>query len=142
MSEIQDEVVATYDVQIIDLSTVIEYYGRFHPILTTGIVMDLNSTDQEVVVIALATAVPPPVMAPTNSSAIIASLKRVCADELSDEYTDEVCSICLETWAKEQVLVCLPCKHVFHEECISKWFNTRHICPLCRFELPSNTQDC
>jgi hypothetical protein len=33
--------------------------------------------------------------------------------------------------------VILPCKHIFHEECIRQWIlkNLNHFCPKCKHEL-------
>ena len=43
---------------------------------------------------------------------------------------EEECSICLEKLNNNHVS--LPCKHHFHENCITKWFDNKHECPLCR----------
>lgn len=29
----------------------------------------------------------------------------------------------------------LRCKHVYHNDCISKWFNTNTTCPMCRYDI-------
>ena len=34
---------------------------------------------------------------------------------------------------KETVL--LPCGHMYHWDCCSKWLNTNNTCPICRFEI-------
>jgi|TARA_B110000495_G_C22975990_1_gene573254 hypothetical protein len=41
------------------------------------------------------------------------------------------CSICFDG-IKEEDRKNLNCVHVFHEECINKWFKISHQCPLCR----------
>ncbi|CAH8381358.1 unnamed protein product [Eruca vesicaria subsp. sativa] len=46
------------------------------------------------------------------------------------------CRICLQEFSNGGVVVTLSCGHEFDEECIVKWFETSHVCPLCRFELP------
>jgi len=53
-----------------------------------------------------------------------------------EEEEDPVCSICLDEYEKGEELVSLhPCRHVFHEECISAWTNHNTRCPLCNFDL-------
>lgn len=42
----------------------------------------------------------------------------------------ETCSICLEECGKAVQL--RACKHIFHENCIFKWFDKNYFCPLCR----------
>ena len=43
---------------------------------------------------------------------------------------EEECSICLKTFKNNNVT--LPCKHSFHENCITMWLNSKNNCPLCR----------
>ncbi|WCJ19417.1 RING/U-box superfamily protein [Euphorbia peplus] len=50
----------------------------------------------------------------------------------------EDCGICLEEITK--IGAGMPCDHVFHRTCIEKWLNISHSCPLCRFELPVQTE--
>ena len=59
---------------------------------------------------------------------------------------DPTCAVCLDTLKKEEVAqdgapptpraapsIVLSCTHIFHRECISEWFMTRHnTCPVCR----------
>jgi len=40
------------------------------------------------------------------------------------------CSICLDIIKNEGQK--LNCNHIFHKECIEKWFERGHQCPLCR----------
>ncbi|KAG2303242.1 hypothetical protein Bca52824_031893 [Brassica carinata] len=48
----------------------------------------------------------------------------------------EECRICLKEFSNGGMVVTLPCGHEFDDECIVKWFETSHVCPLCRLELP------
>lgn len=42
------------------------------------------------------------------------------------------CSICLESFVKGDKLICLPCKHTFHSDCLDPWVRTCADCPYCR----------
>ncbi|CAA7013667.1 unnamed protein product [Microthlaspi erraticum] len=48
---------------------------------------------------------------------------------------DQKCTICLEEFHNGARLVTLPCGHDFDDDCIVKWFERSHVCPLCRYEL-------
>ncbi|XP_022759664.1 E3 ubiquitin-protein ligase SIS3-like [Durio zibethinus] len=50
----------------------------------------------------------------------------------------EICVICLEELSLQAMdLTSMPCAHLFHGNCIVKWLNTSHLCPLCRFPMPT-----
>ena len=51
------------------------------------------------------------------------------------------CSICLMEVNEGQNTILLPCGHMFHEECVTKWLKIHNTCPLCRFELPTDNAD-
>ena len=44
----------------------------------------------------------------------------------------DLCEICLDSYPVGTTLKCLPCKHKFHDECISKWLELKSTCPKCR----------
>jgi len=63
-----------------------------------------------------------------------------CVEEGGKENGPE-CSICLGEYEKGDELVSLtPCRHVFHEECISAWTNQNTRCPLCNIDLVNDLQ--
>lgn len=72
-----------------------------------------------------------PTMIPT-SQASIQSLESKIIDS-SDE-----CSICLQDFKVGCEGVCMPCSHMFHRNCITRWLRTSHYCPICRFQMPSS----
>uniref|UniRef100_A0A2N9FVG2 RING-type E3 ubiquitin transferase n=1 Tax=Fagus sylvatica TaxID=28930 RepID=A0A2N9FVG2_FAGSY len=46
------------------------------------------------------------------------------------------CMICMQEFQTGLELACMPCSHVYHEECIVQWLETSHFCPLCRYTMP------
>ena len=40
------------------------------------------------------------------------------------------CCICLDNNKKD--LIILKCNHIYHKDCIDKWFDKENSCPLCR----------
>ena len=47
------------------------------------------------------------------------------------EKSADECVICLEPFVKNEKIGILNCCHAFHLECITKWYNTNQVCPLC-----------
>lgn len=49
-------------------------------------------------------------------------------------YEDD-CPICLEKVNMKQGRI-LHCNHVFHVQCLTRWFQTKYTCPMCRTVIP------
>ncbi|RKP40419.1 hypothetical protein BJ085DRAFT_36967 [Dimargaris cristalligena] len=48
----------------------------------------------------------------------------------------EACAICIDYITKGQKLRQLPCKHLYHVECIDQWLVDKSAtCPLCKFNV-------
>ena len=47
----------------------------------------------------------------------------------------EICIICLGSLDKKKQIRRTPCGHMFHANCISKWFRKKKACPYCRLNL-------
>ncbi|XP_059439194.1 uncharacterized protein LOC132171809 isoform X1 [Corylus avellana] len=71
---------------------------------------------------------------PATRSAI-EGLKKVTFEEDGLRSIGE-CIICTEEFQGGLELTRLPCSHVYHGDCIVKWLEKSHRCPLCRYPLP------
>lgn len=48
----------------------------------------------------------------------------------------ECCVVCLESLEPDHSIRALPCRHVFHTDCITPWLTTRQAaCPLCKAKV-------
>eukprot|EP00850_Spirogloea_muscicola_P013087 SM000087S23369 [mRNA] locus=s87:318225:320787:+ [translate_table: standard] len=48
------------------------------------------------------------------------------------------CSICREALEVGAHARMLPCRHLYHDECIALWLLRANTCPVCRHELPAD----
>ncbi|KAJ4886319.1 RING/U-box superfamily protein [Raphanus sativus] len=68
--------------------------------------------------------------------------KRVVEDlpvvKLTLEEGAMVCAVCKDEMVLEEEVKRLPCRHLYHGECITPWLGIRNTCPVCRFELPTD----
>jgi hypothetical protein len=49
------------------------------------------------------------------------------------------CTVCLANFQEGERIRLLPCNHVFHSACIDEWLGRDAHCPLCRFDLRSQS---
>ncbi|UJR37573.1 hypothetical protein I4U23_030274 [Adineta vaga] len=50
--------------------------------------------------------------------------------------SEEICAICWENFEKAR---CLPCGHLFHQNCLRSWLEQDTSCPICRLSLQEDT---
>jgi len=53
---------------------------------------------------------------------------------LRETYYEE-CPICLGAWEPADVIKLTPCKHAFHDVCLSTWFRDHTTCAMCRCDI-------
>ena len=58
------------------------------------------------------------------------TIKKVDSDD-EDNLLNE-CSICLENYKKDDMIIILSCDHNFHESCLKEWSQNNNSCPHCR----------
>ncbi|KAF7803362.1 E3 ubiquitin-protein ligase ATL41 [Senna tora] len=69
-------------------------------------------------------------------ASVIASLPKVSYKEterFGRAESSMECSVCLVTIGEDATVRVLPnCKHLFHVDCVDKWFGSNTTCPICR----------
>ncbi|XP_038993201.1 uncharacterized protein LOC120116879 [Hibiscus syriacus] len=48
------------------------------------------------------------------------------------------CVVCLNELLDQDRVTLMPCGHIYHYDCIIKWLETSYLCPLCRYEMPTD----
>ena len=47
----------------------------------------------------------------------------------------ENCMICLNNFIIDELIITLPCNHIFHSSCLRKWICFKGVCPLCKTDI-------
>ncbi|PON90729.1 43kDa postsynaptic protein [Trema orientale] len=52
----------------------------------------------------------------------------------------DCCMVCLDKLSSrsQKVLLRMPCSHLYHKNCIVRWLETNHVCPVCRYAMPTD----
>jgi hypothetical protein len=62
--------------------------------------------------------------------------------EVQTSTAQHECCICLESMPQGEKVRILPCRHVFHHECINGWFEqTKFSCPMCKMDLKKHLEE-
>ena len=67
-------------------------------------------------------------------------VEEVAASEVSEDDGD-CCPVCLNGYAASELVIELPCAHVFHEQCIARWLQQEPSCPQCRYLVAPSATD-
>ncbi|KAJ2831869.1 hypothetical protein GGI24_001432 [Coemansia furcata] len=75
---------------------------------------------------------------PASQESIMKLPKRLVTAEELQRNMD--CGICMEEYKPEEYAVELPCKHVYHKECIDHWLGMNGTCPICRAAIDTRSE--
>ncbi|KAL1558705.1 RING-type E3 ubiquitin transferase [Salvia divinorum] len=77
---------------------------------------------------------------PPASKHAVASLLEVQIQACHVE-AEAHCAVCTDPFALGSVAREMPCKHIYHADCIFPWLDLHNSCPVCRHELPVDEPD-
>ncbi|GLT29817.1 hypothetical protein SLA2020_046600 [Shorea laevis] len=78
---------------------------------------------------------------PPASESAINSLPRVkITDQLLNSEMNQ-CTVCKDDFEEGALVKQMPCKHLYHEECLFPWLKSHNSCPVCRYELPTDDEE-
>jgi len=71
---------------------------------------------------------------PPCSQSVIDSISTVVVNEEHIK-SESDCSVCQDKFSVGEKVKCLPCRHMFHKDCIEPWLKLHNACPVCRKAL-------
>lgn len=78
---------------------------------------------------------------PPASKSAVQALPTIKVDEAMLKSDLAQCAVCKDDFELGTVVKQMPCKHVYHDDCILPWLELHNSCPVCRYELPTDDAD-
>ncbi|XP_051133357.1 E3 ubiquitin-protein ligase RING1-like [Andrographis paniculata] len=77
---------------------------------------------------------------PASKSAVEGLPDIKITKEILDSDSSQ-CAVCKDSFELDEEAKQMPCKHIYHKDCILPWLELHNSCPVCRYELPTDDQD-
>ncbi|MBA0848274.1 hypothetical protein Goshw_030442 [Gossypium schwendimanii] len=109
--------------------------------LQSVILVGPRTTNQESLMTAAALAISESEFESDNYGMVAAtesSVKVMLRRFKVEDGEQQDCMVCLEELGVGFEASRMPCSHIFHGDCIGKWLQQSHYCPICRFEMPTH----
>ncbi|KAI0500519.1 hypothetical protein KFK09_018733 [Dendrobium nobile] len=78
---------------------------------------------------------------PASKSAVEALPIIEISEEMVAGDVEAQCAVCKDEFELGAEAMQMPCKHIYHQDCIVRWLELHNSCPVCRFELPTEDPD-
>ncbi|TKY45836.1 E3 ubiquitin-protein ligase RING [Spatholobus suberectus] len=78
---------------------------------------------------------------PPASKSAVEGLPDVAVTEALLASDSAQCAVCKDTFGLGETAKQIPCKHIYHADCILPWLELHNSCPVCRYELPTDDPD-
>lgn len=78
---------------------------------------------------------------PPASKSAVQAMPTIKVDEAMLKSDLAQCAVCKDDFELGTVVKQMPCKHVYHDDCILPWLELHNSCPVCRYELPTDDAD-
>eukprot|EP01018_Ginkgo_biloba_P038393 Gb_22125 [translate_table: standard] len=77
---------------------------------------------------------------PASKSAVEAMpIIKISEEHLSSASSE--CAVCKDDFELGAEARQMPCKHMYHSDCILPWLELHSSCPMCRFQVPVDDED-
>ncbi|KAK8564100.1 hypothetical protein V6N13_005685 [Hibiscus sabdariffa] len=78
---------------------------------------------------------------PPASKSAIEALPSVNITKNNSNLEFNQCAVCMDEFEEGTEAKQMPCKHLYHKDCILPWLELHNSCPVCRHELPTDDPD-
>ncbi|KAF9623999.1 hypothetical protein IFM89_007697 [Coptis chinensis] len=78
---------------------------------------------------------------PPAAKSAVQGLPDVKIDDHLLKSDSSQCAVCKDEFELGMDAKLMPCKHIYHPDCILPWLELHNSCPVCRYELPTDDPD-